>query len=365
MKGLKLKYWVIPVVLFIGMTIVFRSGAFSSGKTQLQNSDGAINVKVAEVQNINTVPKLTLNGAIEGQTAAAVSAKIAGRIEQVMVQEGQHVKAGDPLVQLESIELANSVRTAQDAVTKARINYDLATTDYNRYQTLYNQGALSQQQLDTAVAKLRTAQAELSSALANQNNAEQQYGYGLITAPVDGVVANNTATVGQVVSPGATLMIVEDISTVYAVVNVEQKDLSRVKLGQKAAVTVDTYSDKIFAGAVDIINPEAGTANRMFRTKVKIDNSGGALKAGMFAKVQLTAGDPVSVITVPQAAVVQKQGMYFVFTVENNKAVRHQVEIGEVSGDSLQIKAGLDLNNKVAVSSVSQLKDGETVKVTE
>lgn len=365
MKGFKLKYWIIPLVLFIGVTVLFNSGAFSSGKTQSQINENSVSVKVSEVQGLNTVPKLTLNGAIEGLTAATVSAKLAGRIEQVMVQEGQHVKAGDPLVKLESIELANSVRTAQDAVTKAKINCDLAATDYSRYQTLYNQGAISQQQLDTAAAKLRTAQADLSSAAANQGNAEQQYGYGLITAPVDGVIANKTATVGQVVSPGAALMMVEDINQVYVVVNIEQKDLGRVQIGQKAEVTVDTYAGKIFAGTVDIINPEAGAANRMFRAKVKIDNADSALKAGMFAKVQLATGDPVSILTVPQAAVMQKQGMYFVFTVENNKAVRHQVEIGEVTGDSIQIKSGLDAGNKVVVSSVNQLKDGQAVRVTD
>ena len=360
MKGFKVKYWGIPVVIFIGLLLLFRSGLFS-GKTPVQTEAAGVNVKIAQAQYINTIPKLMLNGSIEGKTSAIISAKLAGRIEQVMVQEGQHVNAGDALARLESIELANSVRIAQDAVTKASINYDLAMTDYNRYQTLYAQGAISQQTLDTAEAKKRIAQADLSSATNSQSNAVQQYGYGVITAPVDGVVANVTATVGQVVSSGAALMAVQDISEVYAVVNIEQKDLGLVKQGQAAEVIVDTYAGRVFTGTVEMINPEAGSANRMFRTKVKIENGDGALKAGMFSKVQLATGDAVQILTVPQGAVIQKQGIYYVFTVENDKAVRHQVEIGAATGEVIEIKSGLQLGSKLAVSNVGQLKDGDAV----
>lgn len=365
MKGFKLKYWVIPVVIFIGVLLLFRSGVFSSGKTQVQTNAIGVNVKIAQAQYINTIPKLMLNGSIEGKTSATISAKLAGRIEQVMVQEGQHVNAGDALARLESVELANSVRTAKDAVTKAKINYDLALMDYNRYQTLYTQGAISQQTLDTAEAKKRISQADLSSATNSQSSAVEQYGYGVITAPVDGVVANVTATVGQVVSPGAALMTVQDISEVYAVVNIEQKDLGLVKQGQTAEVMVDTYDGKVFEGTVEMMNPEAGSANRMFRTKVKIDNGSGALKAGMFSKVQLATGDAVEILTVPQGAVIQKQGIYYVFTVENDKAVRHQVEIGTATGEVIQIKSGLQPGSKLAVSNVGQLKDGDAVTIAE
>lgn len=365
MKGFRLKYWVISMVIFVGLFVVFRSGAFSSGKTPLQTNTTGVNVKIAEAQYMSTIPKLMLNGSIEGKTSATISAKLAGRIEQVMVKEGQHVSAGDALARLESVELANSVRTAQDVVTKAKISYDLAMTDYNRYQTLYTQGAISQQTLDAAEAKKRIAQADLSSAQNSQSSAEQQFGYGVITAPVDGVVANVTVTAGQVVSPGAALMVVEDIGEVYAVVNIEQKDLGLIKQGQPAEVTVDTYADKVFAGTVEMINPEAGSANRMFRTKVKVDNTDGTLKGGMFSKVQLATGEATQILVVPQAAIIQKQGIYYVFTVANDKATRRQVEVGSAKGDNIEIRSGLQPGDKLAVSNVSQLKDGDLVKIVE
>ncbi len=365
MRTFKVKYGIIPAVMFIGLTIALRSGVFSQDKATVQDTGKALTVKVMEAQYTDTVPKLSLTGSIESQTTAIVSAKLAGRIEEVLVQEGQYVRAGDPLVRLESVELANAVRTARDAVAKAQINYEFAQTDYNRYKKLYEIGAAPQQQMEAAEVKLKTAEADLSSARANLGNAEQQYGYGVITAPVDGVIANKTATVGQVVTPGAALMAVENIGQVYAVVHVEQKDLARVQVGQKAAVTVDAYPAENFAGVVEIMNPEAGSANRMFRTKVKLDNGDMALKPGMFAKVSLATGDAVQLLTVPQAAVIQKQGLYYVFREENGQVKRCPVEIGELTGEAIEIKAGLEAGDRVVVSNVGQLKDGDAVRISE
>jgi membrane fusion protein (multidrug efflux system) len=365
MRGFKFRYWIIPLLLFVGSLLVFRSGVFSNGQAQSQVVDSTIKVKVTQAQYTDTTPTLLLNGTIEGKTSANISAKLAGRIEEVLVQEGQAVKAGDPLVKLESNELANAVRTAQDAVNKAQINVDLALADYNRYNKLNTIGAVSQQQFETAEAKLKSAQADLSSARTSKENAEQQYGYCQLIAPVDGVVANNAATIGQVVSPGVALMMVEDIRQVYAVVNIEQKDLGRIKVGQKATVVVDAYPDKTFDGVIDIINPEAGTTNRMFRTKVRVENAEGALRPGMFTKVQLSVGAAVQVLTVPQAAVIQKQGLYSIFVLENNKAVRRQVEIGDVTGEMIQVKSGLQAGEKIIISNVNQLKDGQSVRTAE
>lgn len=365
MKRLKPKYWIIPLVLLVGVTLIIRTGVLASSRNQAVPAPSSISVKIAEAQYVDTVPGLTLNGSLEGLTSATVSAKLAGRIEQVLVEEGQPVKAGDPLVKLETVELANSARQAQDAVKKAAASYELALNDYQRYQSLYGQGAVSEQQFDTAKAKLKTAEADLSSAEANQSSAEQQYGYGVIVSPVDGVVANKTATVGQVVSPGAALMVVQDINQVYAVVNVEQKDLGRIKIGQTASVKVDAYPDKVYPGTLDIMNPEAASASRMFRVKIKLDNAAGDLKPGMFAKVQLATGDAVQVLTVPQAAVMQKQGLNYVFTIDDGKAVRRPIDIGEVNDGTITVKSGLQAGEKVIVSSVNRLKDGDIVTIAQ
>lgn len=351
------------VLLLLGLIIIWRSGVLAGTKDQVQPSATALTVKVTEAQYTNVTPKLTVNATLEGRTAAAVSTKLSGRIERVLVEEGQHVSAGQPLLELETVELANSLRQAGDSVRKAQANYELALNDYKRYQTLHETGAVSAQQLDTAQAKLKTAEADLSSATANENSARQQYSYGVINAPVDGVVANRNVTVGQVVSPGTTLMLVQDIEQIYAVVNIEQKDLGQIKLGQTADITVDAYPTQIFKGQVAIINPEAGTGSRSFKTKILVDNNSGSLKPGMFAKASLSTGDSVAELTIPQSAVAQRQGLYHVFVVENGIAVRQPIEVGEILADSIVVNSGLTAGQQVITSSVSRLKDQDAVQI--
>jgi RND family efflux transporter MFP subunit len=366
MKGFKAKYWVVPVVLAVGLTFAAKSYFMPASKaaTQGNPNSNAISISVTEVSYTAKLPKLVLTGSLEGQTSASISAKISGRVQDVLVEDGQSVTAGQPLARLESTELANSVRMAGDAVRKAQANFDNAKADYDRYLTLYEKNAVSKQQLDSIETKLRIAEADLSSAAASLGNAQQQHSNSVITAPVDGVVANKAVTIGQVVSPGATLMTVEKIGELYAVVNIEQKDLGMVQIGQKAEISVDTYPDQKFEGVVDTINPVAGSSSRMFRTKIKLDNTQGLLKPGMFIKVQLVTGAETNVLTVPQSAVFQKQGLYYVYAVEGNKALRRQVEVGDVSGNVIEIKSGLQEKQVIAIDNITKLKDGDAVEVT-
>ena len=365
MKGFKAKYWAIPLLLIAVVAIAAKVHLLPAGNAQspLSAAKSAVSVSTAPSSLLSTVPKLVLTGSLEGQTSAAISAKISGRIQAVLVEDGQKVVAGQPLVRLESTELANSVRIANDSVNKAQANFDNAKADYDRYYTLFEKNAVSKQQLDSIETKLKIAQAELSSASANLGNANQQFGNSEIIAPVAGVIANKAATVGQVVGAGAALMNVENIDSLYAVVNIEQKNLAMVQTGSRATIVVDTYPDKTFTGVVETVNPVAGSASRMFRTKIKLDNTEDLLKPGMFIKVELATGVEAQVLTVPQSAVFQKQGLYYVYITENNKAVRRQVEVGELHENRIEIKKGLDAGQPVIINNVTILKDGDPVQV--
>lgn len=364
MIKLKLR-WIIP--LCVGMVLVgaAKTGLLPLGKGQEQQAVAApvVSVTVDTVKSVTKLPKLVLTGTLEGETSAAISAKIGGRIEQVLVEDGQPVVAGQPLIRLESLEAANAVRVAEEAVRRAEVNFDNVQTDFERYQQLYNQSAISRQQLDSADMRLKVARADVASAYASLSSAQQQYSYTVIVAPVGGVTANKYATLGQVVAAGTTLLTVENIASVYAVVNIEQQDMASIVSGLPAEVTVDTYAGLIFRGAVEIINPAAATSNRMFRVKVKVDNSQGKLRPGMFVKVRLITGQEQTVLSVTQAALFQKNGLYYVYVAENGKAIRHQVDAKQVlDGGRMEI-TGLPESTPVIITNVNKLKDGDAVSV--
>lgn len=342
---------------------VAQAGLLGGGTAPKVTGGGATAVKAGTVRLVAMTPKLALTGTIEGETSVVVSAKIAGRIAAVPAEDGLAATVGQPLVRLESVELANAVRMSRDGVARAGANHENATTDYQRYLTLFRQGAVSRQTLDSAEMRLKVAAADLSTARAGLSTAEEQYAYATVTAPADGVVANKTAAVGQVVAAGQALMTVEDIRRVYAVVNVAQKDAGPLRPGLAATVAVDTYPGQQFAGRAAVVNPAAGAANRTFRVKVLVDNADGSLKPGMFVRAQIATGAETQVVAAPLEAVFQRQGLYYVFVPEDGRAVRRQVEAGQVLEDMIEIRSGLTAGTPVLTSNLGSLKDGDPVRV--
>lgn len=365
MNKSKLLWWIIPICLGLALLGAGKTGLLPFGKGQEPQAiaAAAIAVTVDPVKTVTKLPQLALTGTLEGETSAVISAKIGGRIEQVLIEDGRSVIAGQPLIRLESLEAANAVRVAEETVRRAEVSFDNAQTDFERYQQLYSQSAISRQQLDSADLRLKVARADVASAYASLSSSQQQAGYTVIAAPVDGVAANKAATVGQVIAAGTPLLTVENITFVYAVINIEQQDMGSIVPGLPAEVTVDTYGGQIFPGAVEIINPAAAASNRMFRVKVKVDNSQGKLRPGMFVKVRLVTGQEQQVLSVAQAALFQKNGLYYVYVADNGKAVRRQVEAKQVLDGSRMEISGLAENTPVIITNVNKLKDGDAVSI--
>ncbi|MBC8015000.1 MAG: efflux RND transporter periplasmic adaptor subunit [Sporomusaceae bacterium] len=361
----KIKYGLIPVVMVVGLLIAVKIGVLSFGHTKnVMTAPNVVSITAGEVMYMSVVPTLLLTGSIEGETTGIISAKIGGRIAEVLVEDGQQVSAGETLVRLESVELSNAVGIARDGVNRLQANYENSAADYNRYKLLYEQKAIAKQQLDSAETKMKMAETELSSAYASLSNAQEQREYGAIKAPVNGVVANRTAVIGQVVSAGLPLMTIENIRQVYGVVNIEQKDMGALKTGLSAEIIVDAYPGQVFAGTVHIINPVAASSNRMFRAKIKLENVHDRLKPGMFVKAGIVLGPEIQSLFVPKNAVFQKQGLYYVYVIQNNKVVKQQFEVGIVKGDYIEVKTGLQAQMMIATSNINTLKDGDSILVT-
>lgn len=363
-KRFSVKYRVIPAgVVLLLLIFVLYSNMSTSKKTVIDAK--AVSVTVTKASYEKKIPKLTLHGSIEAKNSAIISAKNGGRVQQVWVEDGQLVQSGQELIQLENVELLNSVQKSQQSVQSAQAAYDNAQADYNRTTLLYNKGGISKQDLDSAQKIIRQAQSELLSAYASLESSEKQYQDAIIISPVTGRVAGKTVTTGQVVGSGVQLMTVEEMGQVYAVVNVEQKEMGRIQAGLDADITVDAFPDKVFKGKVEVINPVADTSNRMYKVKIKIQNDESNLKPGMFVQVNIAMGGETSVLAVPRSAVFQKQGLYYVFAAEGEKAVRKPVEVGEILGDKIEIKSGITENEVIVISNINNLKDGDSLMVSE
>lgn len=361
---MKWKLWLIPVAAVLAFGIL-RGGALW-GKDDVVPEDVHIQtVATAAAQKVTKEDNLSLTGNVEACRQAIISSKVAGRVEQVLVENGLAVSAGQPLVRLESQDYVNALTISQAALKKAETNLATTQNNYQRFKELHQQGAVSQKDFEDMEMALKIAEADAASAVAAAASAGETLRNATISSPLAGMVANKNVTTGQVLSPGIPLMTVEDISSVYIVVNIEQKDVSRVKQGLKAEVTVDGFGSQSFEGVVEIINPVAKSGARVFETKIKVQNKDLLLKPGMFAKVQIKTGDAEEVLAISQAALSSKQGMFFVFLPDGDKVKRQQVEIGQLIGEMVEIKSGLNDGQQVVITNVNKLKDQDKVKIAQ
>lgn len=358
----KWKLWLIPVVVVLAFGVL--KGGSLWGKTETPQEIPVQTVATQAAAKVKVDNVLPLTGSMEAFNQAVISAKVAGRVSKVAAENGDKIAAGQPLVVLETQDYVNALAASQAVLKKADTALTTARADFRRYQELHKQGAISQKEFEMADAALKMAEADAGSAAAAVATAQEALQNATITSPIGGLVANRDVKTGQMVSPqGTPLMTVEDISSVYVVVNIEQKDLGKVKPGMEADVTVEAYGDKKFSGIVEVINPVANKGARVFETKIKVKNKEQLLKPGMFAKVQIKTGEAVDTLTIPQGALTTKQGMYFVFIPEGDKVKRVEVEIGQIIDQSVEIKKGLSEGQQVVITNVNKLKDQDTVKI--
>lgn len=356
----KWKLWLaaavaIAIVLFGAKLIINQRGLQTAAPVHPKT------VIVQTVARVKKQPTLALTGSIEAVQEAVVSTKVAGRVASVSVENGDAVSAGQTLVQLDASDYQNALTISQANLAKAQANLDSTQDNYQRMKGLYDNGALSARDFENVKTSLSVAQADAASAATAVESAREALQNASISSPISGVAADCSVKIGQYLSPGIALLKVENISTVHAVVNVEQNDLAAIKTGLAAKVITDAYSGHVFDGTVEAINPVAGSSTRVFETKIGVANSDQLLRPGMFVKVEIETGAPVPVIVVPQNAVVSNAGLYYVFLLDGGRVKRQQVQVGQVIGQLVEITSGLAEGQKAVMTDVSTLNDGDQV----
>ncbi|MFX4262296.1 efflux RND transporter periplasmic adaptor subunit [Pelotomaculum propionicicum] len=358
------KLWLAPLAVILALGL-WKGGGFLKQKEDSSPVERAQTVAVHEVGKVKIEEAVALTGSLEALHDGVVSSKVPGRVSRVLVENGAVVTAGQPLVLLEDTEYANALAIARATLKKAEANLDSARINYERFRELYQSNVISEKEFEDVQTMLKIAEADAAAAAAAASSAEESLRGATVVSPFNGVVSNRNVTPGQMAAAGTPLMNVEDISSVYVVVNVEQKDLGRVKTGLPADVNVDSFVSRGFEGVVEIINPSANNNARVFETKIKVANGEGLLKPGMFASVRIKTGEEGEALAVPQNSLVSIQGMYFAYVADGDRALRRQVEIGQVVGQLVEIKSGLTAGQKIVVTNINVLKDQDKIIISE
>ena len=316
---------------------------------------------------------LSANGNVAAWQEASVGAEANGlRLAEVRAQVGDHVKAGQVLAVFDAEGVRAEVAQSRAALAEARANAAEAQANADRARSLQTTGAMSEQQIAQFTTAAVTAAARVESAQAMLAVQELRLKHAQVLAPDSGIVAARSATVGAVVPAGTELFRLIRQGRLEWRAEVTAADLARVKPGQ--AVSLKAANGVVAKGRVRMVGPTVDTQTRA--ALVYVDLLAGtpeAIKAGMFAAGELVLGDSAAT-TVPQQAVVNRDGFTYVFALVNGKGdegagttrvQRLKVQAGRRVGDRVEIAGGLpaDAASRIVVQGAGFLNDGDVVKV--
>jgi RND family efflux transporter MFP subunit len=341
------------------------------------------NVAIA-VQNITvtTIHKKDVNdfyeasGTIQSKTISVISSRIMGAVTDVLVKQGDKVTAGQELLLIDDNDLAQRVKSVQASYNElvktqqaAKSNKTFAETTYNRYKQLYDEKAISGQEMDQmanqkqrAVLDYQRSQAAVEEVMANLRQAKVNLDFTRITSPIDGVVTHKNIDKGSMASPGTPLMTIEDNDGFKVETSIDESMANQVKVSMPVDVAVDSIS-KTFKGVVSEIVPSIDTSTRTFVIKAVItqDPNEHSLANGLYARV-LIPQKSRSIFAIPATAIVQKGQLTGVYVVgEKNTVSYRMIRTGKTFGGDIEVLSGLNDDERIVAAGVSNIFEGQII----
>lgn len=322
-------------------------------------------------------PEPVLSGSgyvVTGERYVSIGVRVPGRIERYFVEEGQAVKKGAPLVQLDDRDYRAAVARAEALLRVARANLSLAEADLARIRTLSAQGVASHQELDVQENKVNVARATIQQLEAELDKAKVDLDYTTLRAPTDGVILAKSKEVGEIAVPGGfagsgDLIRLANLSDMRAQVDVNEADLNRVHMGQPAQVAPDAYPDAKYDAKVVKLYPQVDRQKGTLRIEVHIENPDEKLLPDMSARITFLSEAPAAgevqqpVVLAPTAAVRRDtSGNTFVWVVNGGSVHHTKVETAGSVGDKVRVASGLKGGEELVVGQI-ELRDGQRVQV--
>ncbi len=328
--------------------------------------------------------RLAFTADIEPDQQINVFSRVDGYIAKFHVDEGDYVKANQLLVEIDHTDYIHAVNRAKANLASAKAdvlrqeaNIRNARLTLDRMQRLIKDQFVSQQDFDNAqvnydmaVAQIESVHAQVKQMEVALQQAETNLTYSYIRAPFAGYVAERTLDTGAYVT-GSTaststtargILTLHSIGTVRTMIEVVEKDVPSIKMGQKAEVRAEAYPNRVFTGQVTRIVQALNRGTRTMTVEVDLPNPDLALKGGMFARVEILVGMHPNAIQIPIDALTRLEEAQYVYVVLDGKTHQVPVEVGVRSGNMIEITKGLTGTEQLVVSGKDLVGEGTTVQ---
>lgn len=367
-------------------------------------ADQPVPVRLRTPHRLQESASVSASGSVEANVTAQTAFQVGGRVARVLVEEGQFVKQGQVLAELDCTDYRNAYESAAgqaiaaDAVAlqakngvraqeleQARIDFERAQDEYQRERYVYDHHSLpandfhkieatylaSQQRYDMAREGSRTEEKQSAGGQAHAasgqlSEAKKRMGDCQLRAPVSGFIGMKKANIGDTVSIGNPVFSVLDLDPVKVRVGIPEAEIGKVHEGAHAVVTIPSLNNQHFEGKVEAVGYSADSVSRTFTTKIAIPNPAHVLRAGMISESRVYDSAMIDMLTVPAVAIYRDaRGIPFIYVYDGTRqrVFGRRLEVGDLVGDEVEVKSGLNPNDQIVIAGQQNVHEGSLVLV--
>jgi len=361
------KFFFVTSLLVLFSSLIFGFG-FRREREQTVEKEVEVPVVVEKVKRGEIKKTVETYGNILPSKRILIYSKVSGKLEKLYFEEGDRVKEGELLAEIEHKELELRIKSLKASLKMAEIELERIKKDFKRISSLYKEKAVSSQQYDDVKAGYETAKARVESIKANLSLAEKQLKDSYITAPFCGIIDKKFVDEGEMITSSSMMK----SSPIYSLIEIDkvkvrgevaESDFVKLKKGMKVEVKVDAYPEKIFPGKVSLISPSIDPSSRTGEVEIEIPNPELKLRGGMFARIKIIIEERKNTLIVNEKAIFPEDSKYYVWVVKDKEVEKRYVDKGIEEGKRVEILKGLKEGEKVVVEGGIGLKEGMKVKV--
>ncbi len=358
------------LILVVAIPMLWGCGSRESGNSENLQKPAASVIEEKQVETVEVVPRpvsytISAVGSLKSPETVTISPKKAGIIKKILAKEGDRVRKGQLLVELDDVDARLQVERAEARVLEAELSLEASRYTLGRYQKLLESKVVPQQTYDDLNLKVKLDEAKLLLARAELNLARQNLLDHQITSPIEGVVNLKIASIGEHVNvaPKDEILTIVQMDPLELEFYIPENWAGKIRQGSPIQFLVKAFSEEKFSATLQFISPTADPATRNVKMKALVQNPNYRLKPGFFAEVTIQTGGNPNALIVPESAILSQEGKNYVYVVLNGVAQRREAETGIRLDGKVEILKGIQRGDRVVTVGHEQLSEGVKVNV--
>ena len=309
----------------------------------------AVPVEAATVETGEIAAFYTGTASLEAEEEALVVAKTGGIVIEILAEEGQYVEEGQPLVKLDDERLTLELSRAEAALAKLR-------QDYERNDELFQKSLISAVEYERVKSDYETQKAA-------RDLAQLDVTYTTVRAPFSGIISERLIKKGNMVATHAPTFRLTNFDPLLAVMHVPERELNKLRKGQRAELRLDALYGEVFTGVIKRISPIVDPTTGTFKVTIEVRDRSRQLKPGMFGRIRIVYDTRTDVLLVPKEAILAEDDESAVYVVRDSLAYRQVVETGYSNDEHMEVISGIDAGDIIITTGQNSLRDSSKVEV--